>query len=117
MKVGFVGLGQLGTFIARRIARTGFSLTVCDISPKALAAFDEPNVGRETDAVACAREVDALCVCVRTDKDILTLVDGGALFKTMGQGKSFIIHSTVAPALCRELAAMARPYGVHVIDA
>ena len=44
MKVGFVGLGDQGAPIARRIARSGFDLVACDISAQALAAFDEPGV-------------------------------------------------------------------------
>src|SRR6266403_354100 len=40
MKVGFVGLGMLGAPIARRIARSGFSLLGCDINPQTLATVD-----------------------------------------------------------------------------
>lgn len=117
MKVGFIGLGSLGDGIARRIARTGFALTACDIIPATLAAFDEAGAAREADPVAAARGVDALCVCVRMDDDVRALTADGALFTALGEGRLFIIHSTVAPDLCRALAAQAAPYGVAVIDA
>src|ERR1700740_1925211 len=104
MKVGFVGLGNQGAPIARRIARCGYELIACDISPQALSAFDEPNVKRSADPIATARDVDVLCVCVRMDKDLIALIDNGALFAALGQGGIFIVHSTVDAGLCRELA-------------
>jgi len=110
MKVGFVGLGMLGAPIARRIARSGFSLVAYDISPQALAAFDEPGTVREVNPITAASQVDVLCVCVRTDQDLKSLVGDGTLFAALGQGGLFIIHSTVAPALCRQLADTAKTY-------
>ncbi len=117
MRVGFVGVGMLGAPIARRIARSGFSLAACDINPQTLAAFDEPGTVREADPIALASQVDALCVCVRTDQDLESLVGDGALFAALGQGGLFIIHSTVDPGLCRQLAGIAKSYGVDLLDA
>lgn len=117
MKVGFVGLGTQGGPIARRIARSGFSLVVNDISAKALEAFDEPGVTREADLIAAAQAVEALCVCVRTDQDLLDLCDGDAVFAALGAGGVFIVHSTVSPDLCRALSVRAKALGVDFIDA
>jgi 3-hydroxyisobutyrate dehydrogenase-like beta-hydroxyacid dehydrogenase len=117
MKVGFIGLGSLGDGIARRIARSGFELVACDINPATLAAFDEAGAEREADPIATARRVEALCVCVRMDDDLRGLAADGALFTALGEGGLLIIHSTVAPGLCRELAIAAKPFGVEVIDA
>ena len=117
MKVGFIGLGSLGGGMARRLAQCGFALTVCDVSAAALEAFDEPGVRRTTEALVAADGAEALCVCVRMDDDLRALTADGALFRAMGKGGLFIIHSTVSPDLCRELAAQAKPLGVAVIDA
>jgi 3-hydroxyisobutyrate dehydrogenase-like beta-hydroxyacid dehydrogenase len=117
MKVGFVGLGNQGAPIARRIARGGFDLIACDINSQALAAFDEPGVTLERDPIATAQQVDVLCVCVRMDKDLVALVDDGALFAALGPNGIFIIHSTVDPALCKQLAERAQTAGVSVVDA
>jgi len=116
MKVGFVGLGLLGAPIARRIARSGFSLVACDISPQALAAFDEPGTVREADPIAVASQVAVLCACVRTDQDLVALVGDGALFTALGKGGIFIVHSTVDPGLCRRLAVTASTHAVELLD-
>ena len=117
MRVGFVGLGDLGSAMARRIARSGYKLSACDIRPAALDAFDEPGVALDADPLATAQGVDALCVCVRLDADLEALAGDGAVFQALGQGGLFIIHSTVAPELCRTLGARAKQHGVDVVDA
>lgn len=117
MKVGFVGLGSQGAPIARRIAQSGFSMVACDIEAATLAAFDEPGVTLERDAIAAAAQVDVLCLCVRMDRDLAELCERGAIFRALGSGGVFIIHSTVEPALCRQLAHAASQYKVHVLDA
>jgi 3-hydroxyisobutyrate dehydrogenase len=117
VKVGFIGLGHQGAPIARRIARSGFELIACDISPQALAAFDEPDVRQSSDPLETARSVDVLMVCVRMDADLVALTADGALFEALGPDKACVIHSTVSPELCRQLDAQARRYGASILDA
>lgn len=117
MKAGFIGLGSLGNGIARRIARSGFDLAVYDISPEAMAAFDEPGVRACADPLEVARHSEILCVCVRMDQDLIDLAGDGALFEALGKDGLFIVHSTVDPALCIELARAAAAHGVGFIDA
>jgi 3-hydroxyisobutyrate dehydrogenase-like beta-hydroxyacid dehydrogenase len=117
MKVGFIGLGSIGIFMARRLARVGFEVTGCDISPGMLAAFDEPGARREADPIATARASDVLGICVRTDEQLESLAGDGALFAALGDGGIAVIHSTVAPKLAQCLAKTAAAHGVALIDA
>lgn len=116
MKVGYIGLGALGGPIARRIAVSDFPLSVFDVFPAAIDAIDVPGVAKGASAIDVASASDVLCICVRTDADVLDVVAGGALFAALGEGGLFIIHSTIAPELCQSLAAQAAPYGVSVLD-
>ena len=115
-KAGFIGLGSMGAPIARRLARSGFSVTGCDISPEMLAAFDEPETSREPDPVETARRSEQLGVCVRTDDQLRSLLGDGAIYEALGDGGTLILHSTVAPELACELAAQAREHGVGFVD-
>jgi 3-hydroxyisobutyrate dehydrogenase-like beta-hydroxyacid dehydrogenase len=117
MRVGFIGLGSLGAPIARKIARSGFPLVVYDINPAAMEAFDEPGAQPASDPADAARRSDALCICVRMDDELAALAGEGALFEALGENGLFIIHSTVAPDLCQQLAGLAERHGVCVIDA
>ena len=116
MKVGYIGLGALGGPIARRIAQSGFALTVYDLSAAAIDANAEPGVGKAASPIAVAEACETLCICVRTDADVVDVVAEGALFEALGPGGLFVIHSTIAPELCESLAVQAHAYGVSVID-
>ena len=49
MKVGLIGLGALGSRIATRLLRTGFSLEIYDIADVALRMFNMDVGGIITD--------------------------------------------------------------------
>jgi 3-hydroxyisobutyrate dehydrogenase-like beta-hydroxyacid dehydrogenase len=106
----------MGAPIARRLARSGFPVVGCDVSPEMLEAFDEPGTGREADPVETARQSDLLGICVRTDAQLESLTGDGRLFEALGAGGIVILHSTVAPELAQALAAKAREYGVGFVD-
>lgn len=121
MKAGFIGLGSMGAPIARRLARSGFEVVGCDISPDMLAAFDEPGTTREADPIETARRSELLGICVRTDAQLESLCGDGKLFEALGQstgnrGGTVILHSTVSPELAQTLAAKAKEYGVGFVD-
>lgn len=117
MKVGFIGLGSIGIFMARRLVRVGFEVTGCDIAPDMLAAFDEPGARREADPIAAVRSADIAGLCVRTDEQLEALAGDGRLFAALGEGGIAVIHSTVSPDLARRLASVAAPHGVSLVDA
>jgi 3-hydroxyisobutyrate dehydrogenase-like beta-hydroxyacid dehydrogenase len=66
---------------------------------------------------ALAQAVEVLCTCVRTDDDLRAMVTDCEVFDGLGSGGVFVIHSTVHPNLCRELAAAGEQKGVDVLDA
>jgi len=106
----------MGAPIARRLARCGFDVTGCDVSPETLAAFDEPGCKRDADPLQTARNSDLLGICVRTDAQLEALIDGGALYEALGAGGTVILHSTVAPELAARLAELAEQCGVGFVD-
>lgn len=115
-KVGFIGLGSMGAPIARRLARSGFEVTGCDISAEMLEAFDEPETSQSSDPLQTACNAELLGVCVRTDDQLKSLVNGGELYEALGEGGLLILHSTISPDLARELAMLAKEYGVGFVD-
>lgn len=116
MKIGFIGLGAMGGPIARRLVRSGFDVTGCDVVPRTLEAFDEPGSTREACPVETARGVALLGVCVRTDAQLEDLIGDGAILAAMDRGSTFILNSTVAPDLARRIARQAADHGIGFID-
>jgi len=115
-RVGFIGLGSMGAPIAQRLARCGFAVIGCDISPEMLAAFDEPGTLQEADPIETARQSEMLGICVRTDAQLEALAGDGRLFEALGDGGIAILHSTVSPELAQKMAAKAKEYGVGFVD-
>lgn len=116
MKAGFIGLGSMGAPIARRLARCGFEVIGCDNSPEMLEAFDEPGTSTTTDPIETAQKSELLGICVRTDAQFESLVDGGKLYEALGQGGTVILHSTIAPELAIRQADLAASHGVGFVD-
>jgi 3-hydroxyisobutyrate dehydrogenase len=116
VRVGFIGLGDMGGAIATRIIAAGFPTVLWARRPEALARFD--GVEAAPSPAELARAVDLIAICVWSDDDVREVLEGetGA-FAGCRPGTVIAIHSTTAPATCRELAAAAAERGVVVIDA
>ena len=117
MRVGFIGLGNMGGHQAQLIAASPLDLTVFDVWPDAMKAFE----GKATLAASPAevgRGADVVGVCVRDDQQVRDAVIGAdGLLSTMSAGTLILIHSTIAPATVIALADEAKAKGVDLIDA
>jgi 3-hydroxyisobutyrate dehydrogenase len=117
MKVGFIGVGNIGKPMAEQLAQPPFELTVFDVSAAATAPF----AGRARVASSPAelgRHADVVGICVRHDADVTAVVTGpGGLLETLRPDSIIAIHSTVRPATVRTLAETGAAKGVHVLDA
>jgi 3-hydroxyisobutyrate dehydrogenase len=109
-RVGFVGLGDQGEPMARRIAAAGIPLAVWARRPAQAAVVDGARVAGSLAELAA--EVDVLAVCVGDDADVWEVAAAAA--PHLPTDAILVVHSTIAPDTCRELAA---EHGVRVVDA
>jgi 3-hydroxyisobutyrate dehydrogenase len=115
MKVGWIGLGSIGTQMALRVLQAGHELKAYDrgVGKAELAAMGVPLTA---EYAAVANDCDVLGVCVFSDAQLREcLLDGGAL-AVMKRGSVVAIHTTGSPKLARELGEAA-PQGVQILDA
>ncbi len=115
-KVGFVGLGQIGGPMARRLLAHPGGLVVCDVVPEAMERFAAK--GAETastpeDVVAAGATV--VCVMVRDDAQVRDVV--GRLLTVAPAGTVVAVHSTIRPETAEDLALVAARSDVHLVDA
>lgn len=98
MRVGFVGLGNIGKPMALRLAATeGFALQVYDVAPAPVAEL--VAAGATAAASVRAMDVDVVCVMVRDDDQVRDVA------AEVPHGTVLVVHSTVAPSTPGELAA------------
>lgn len=108
MKVGFVGLGNIGRPMAARLAAADdIDLWVYDVVREPVEELEAAGARGADSISALAMRSDVVCVMVRDDDQVR------AVAAEVGPGTPLVVHSTVAPATPAELAAQ----GLTVLDA
>ncbi|SNR47528.1 NAD(P)-dependent oxidoreductase [Paracoccus sediminis] len=117
MELSFVGLGAMGTRMARNLVRAGFAVRGFDAHPPALRWFAE-NGGQPAASVAdAARGTDALILMVvNADQARQVLFDGGALDALAPDG-IVVLMATCPPGSVRDLAERVLATGRAFVDA
>jgi len=115
--VGFIGLGDMGGGMVRRIIDAGFETVLWARRPAALEPFAAANVRAADDPADLAARCDVVGVCVWSDDDVREIFEGErGLLAGCRPGTVIAIHATILPATCRELAAVAAAHDVVVLD-
>jgi 3-hydroxyisobutyrate dehydrogenase len=108
----------MGGAMARQVIAAGWPTVLWARRPEVLGAFDAPNVEAAATPAALAAVADLVGVCVWADDDVREVVAGDdGLLAGCRPGTVVAVHSTVSPATCRQLAELAAPRGVAVLDA
>ncbi|WP_396930126.1 NAD(P)-dependent oxidoreductase [Mycolicibacterium sp.] len=114
LKVGYIGLGNQGLPMAKRLAEWPGGLIVFDVRTEAMTPLAE--LGAElADSVADVAKADVIEVTVLNDEQVRDVVRG--LAEHAKPGTVIAIHSTIEPDTAAELAEQLRPKGIHVVDA
>lgn len=105
-RVGFVGLGSQGGPMARQIIDAGFPTTLWARRAETLAPYADTSAAVAGSLRELGAASDVLGVCVVDDADVEQVLRGadGAL-AGMAPGSIVVIHSTVHPDTCTQLAA------------
>lgn len=119
IKVGFIGLGDQGEPIARRIKTAGFPLQVWARREKSLKPLIDVGAEIAPTPLALGQACDLVGICVVNDDDVRSVVlrDGEGVLYGMKAGGVIAIHSTLLPETVIELAGIAKERNVHVLDA
>jgi len=115
--VGFIGLGNIGKPMARRLVGDEFQLYAYDVFPEAvdeLVALGAIAAGPSDIATHCLY----IGICVRDDKDVESLLYGNnGLLQLARADTVIVIHSTVTQAGLLKWAADGRAKNIHILDA
>src|SRR5579883_1679930 len=116
-RLGFLGLGYLGSRIARRLVAAGFPMTVWDRSPKRRAEFLGLGVRVAPSIAGLANDVDVVLSCLADDAAVEDVYFGeGGVLGTKGSYSTIIELSTVAPETSRRVHDAGEQLGVAVLD-
>ena len=114
VKLGYVGLGNIGAPMAKRLVEWPGGLTVFDVRTDAMAPLAEAGAAL-ADSVADVATADIISITVLNDEQVRTVVD--ELAAHAKPGTVIAIHSTISPDTAPELAKQLEPQGIHIVDA
>ena len=114
-RLGFVGLGQIGLPMARRLARWPGGLTAYDVQPDARARARGAGIATVDGLDDLAAGCDLVSVMVRDDAQVRDVVD--QVLDAASSGVLVAVHSTVSSDTPPRLAELAAAHGSSVVDA
>ena len=118
MKVGFIGLGTMGSNAARNLRKAGFEMTVYDIRPQAVEKLIGPGVTSGINPADVIARSDVVVTMVFGPKEIEQVLRGpDGFLGAPCQGKIWIDMTTSSPSLMRKLAHEFEAKGGQAVDA
>ncbi|MDA0662875.1 MAG: NAD(P)-dependent oxidoreductase [Proteobacteria bacterium] len=117
MNIGYVGLGNMGGALARRM-QLSRPLRVYDLRPESVSALVDKGAIATQDGASLARESDVVMTCLPTSQNVREAIFGaGGLLEGLAPGKIIIDQTTGDPNETRAMAAELRAHGVELVDA
>ncbi|BCO34137.1 NAD(P)-dependent oxidoreductase [Mycobacterium heckeshornense] len=114
VKLGYIGLGNMGAPMAKRLVDWPGGLIVFDIRTEAMTPLAEAGATL-ADTVADVAGADIISVTVLDDDQVRQVV--GELATHAKPGTVIAIHSTISDTTAADLANELKPQGIHIVDA
>jgi 3-hydroxyisobutyrate dehydrogenase len=118
-KIGFIGAGEMGARMARRLLAGGHDVSICDAHPAALAPFAAMGVRCSTVAADVGNS-DVVILMVSEDAQLIDVVSGRAgVCSTLDAKRApvILVMSTCLPKTVRAIRDAVHPLGARVVDA
>lgn len=113
-RLGYIGLGNQGAPMAKRLVDWPGGLIVFDMRAEAMTPLVEAGA-TAADSVADVAAADVISVTVLTDAQVRDVI--GELADHVRPGTVIAIHSTIEPGTAPELAETLRDKGIRIVDA
>ncbi len=116
MKVGFIGLGAMGSAMASNLVAAGHTVTVWNRSAAACAPLASlgAKVASTPDRAA---QGEVLCSMLANDQAVRAIILDSGLLDAMDRGTVHVNHATISVALARELAEEHARRGLEYVAA
>lgn len=118
IRIGYIGLGNMGAPMAHRLLDHTGSLSVLDTNPDAVTPFVEAGAHSVSNAAELASVSDIVCVTVLDDTQVRDVVAGpDGLLSSAEPGTVIAVHSTISDTTAVDLGALCATHGVEFVDA
>jgi 3-hydroxyisobutyrate dehydrogenase len=118
MRVGFIGLGNMGGPMALNLIKAGHTLIVNDVRREAAAPHLRAGATWADSARAVARESELILTSLPSPREVEAVALGAdGIIHGAVAGTIYADLSTGSPTVMRKLHAAFKDKGVHVLDA
>jgi len=118
MKVGFVGLGMMGKFMAANLQEKGFDLVVHDLNKAAAQPHIAAGAAWADSPKALGEAVDVVFSSLPGPPEVEAVALGeNGLLAGMSKDGAYFDLSTNSPTVVRRIHAVFAEKGVHMLDA
>lgn len=115
MKIGIVGIGDMGSGLAKNVIAAGHDCVGFDLSPKRIAAFEAMGGTALGSVAEVGAAADVVFVMVMTGAQAHgVIVD--ALAPAMGAGGVVVLTATIMPDEAAEIGKALEGSGIEIID-
>ena len=117
MRIGFIGLGNVGGKLAGSLQRNGFDLTVRDLDPSAAQPFVDAGASWAESPGEIAEDCDTVITCLPSPaacSEVMEADDG--ILAGLSAGKVWMEMSTTDEAEVRRMGALVAATGAEPID-
>ncbi|MEM9716788.1 MAG: NAD(P)-dependent oxidoreductase, partial [Pseudomonadota bacterium] len=117
MKVGFIGLGNVGGKLAGSLVRNGHYVVVRDLNADLVADFVGRGATAADSPAALTREVDYIITCLPSPSISAAVMEGEeGILSVIGPGKIWMEMSTTDEAEVKRLGAKVIAQGGAAVD-
>ena len=116
-RAGVIGLGDMGSGLAKNLISNGFETTGLDLSEARMSAFVDMGGKPATSVAEVGANADAVYVMVMNGDQAKAVIHGpDGLISSMAKGGVVILSATIKPREAREIGAAMEGSGIHLID-
>ncbi len=117
-KIGFVGLGQMGSAMCPHLIKNGHHVTVYDVSQEAVAALEKQGAKGAESPKEAAQGCEAICAILPIGSIVEKVVFGpDGIADGMSGNAIFVDMSTILPDETRQIGKRLVDRGFSMVDA
>jgi 3-hydroxyisobutyrate dehydrogenase len=117
MKIGFIGLGNVGGKLANSLLRNGFDLTVRDLNDALVQSFVDRGAASAASPKEMAEKVDLIITCLPSPTVCSTVMESeDGIIGGLSEGKIWLEMSTTDDAEVIRLANIVEAKGAMAMD-
>jgi 3-hydroxyisobutyrate dehydrogenase len=116
-RIGFIGLGLMGSRLVRRLDSFGWQIRAWNRSPQPAETINKWGIPTASSVADLVADSDVILSSLANDAAVRSVyLDGGGVFSSVRPGTVILEMSTISPGLSRDLHREARTRSVNFLD-